>query len=329
MRASVGSSSCMLEGRAQREEPSKLSTTGAWEAMTVEALEPWTNLLRLDRSSMMPNHRYADRFSVVRVMQLDDRFEPIKKTTCVPSLLVSVFVKPMSAGGYHLSLDGATIPIGEIPAFNASIVDLEAEPTMCSARGLDYIHFHMRRSAIDETASELGYDRASAIRSVVNREDIVLAQVARSMLPVLGTEHPSPLALDQLELILGAHLVQRYAEANKTRAPTSRGLAAWQRRRVTELLRESLDGSLRLAELAQACNLSVSHFSRSFKRTFGVSCHQWLIQLRIERAKALLSAADLSLTDVAVKSGFADQATFTRTFRRIVGVPPGRWRREQ
>jgi AraC family transcriptional regulator len=297
--------------------------------MTVGSLEPWTNLLRLNRSSMMANHRYADRFSVVRVMQLDDRAEPIKKSTSVPSLLVSVFVKPMSAGGYHLSFDGTNVPVGDIPAFNASIVDLEAEPTMCSTRGLDYVHFHMRRSAIDEAASELGYGRAPGFRSIVNREDIVLAQIAKSMLPVLGTERPSPLALDQLELIVGAHLVQRYGETNRTRAVTSRGLAAWQRRRVTELLRANLDGSLRLAELAQACNLSVSHFARSFKRTFGVSCHRWLIELRIERAKSLLSVADLSLTDVALKSGFNDQTAFTRTFRRIVGVPPGRWRREQ
>jgi AraC family transcriptional regulator len=149
------------------------------------------------------------------------------------------------------------------------------------------------------------------------------------MLPVLGTERPSPLALDQLELIVGAHLVQRYGETNRTRAATTRGLAAWQRRRVTELLRANLDGSLRLAELAQACDLSVSHFARSFKRTFGVSCHRWLIELRIERAKSLLAVADLPLTDVALKSGFTDQTAFTRTFRRIVGVPPGRWRREQ
>jgi AraC-like DNA-binding protein len=295
----------------------------------VSSLEPWTNLMRLDRSSMLSSHRYADRFSVVRVVQLDDRTEPIKKTGSVQSLLVSVFLQPMSAGNYRLSLDGANVPIGAIPAFNTSIVDLEAEPTMAASRGLDYVHFHMRRSTIDDAAAELGYGRTSAFRPVINRDDLVLARIAKAMAPVLGTSAPSPLALDHLELILGAYLVQRYSEMRSANVATNRGLASWQRRRVTELLRENLDGNLRLADLATACDLSVSHFARSFKRTFGVTCHRWLLEARMERAKTLLATAALSLTDVAEKSGFADQATFTRTFRRLVGVPPGRWRREQ
>ena len=291
-------------------------------------LQPWVNVLRLDRSSMMANHCYADRFSVVRVMQVDERPEPIAKTTSVPSLLVSVFMQPVRATGYRLSIDGAHVPIGAIPAFNTNIVDLEAEPVMWARRGLDYVHFNMRRSAIDDTAAELGYGRVSAFRPIVNREDIVLAQIAKTMAPALSGSGTSPLALDQLELILSAHLVQRYGETTRTHAATTRGLASWQRRQVTELLRANLDGSLRLADLAQACDLSVSHFARSFKRAFGVSCHRWLTDLRIERAKELLAGAELALTDVAVQSGFADQAAFTRTFRRIVGLPPGRWRRE-
>jgi len=292
------------------------------------ALQPWTNVLRLDRSTMLATHRYADRFSVVRVVQVAERPAPISKSTCVPSLLVSVFMQPMAAAGYRLSLDGAHVPVGVIPAFHTNIIDLEAEPVMWAARGLDYVHFHMRRSVIDDTAAELGYGVVSAFRPVINREDIVLAQIAKTMAPALGEPVPSPLALDQLELIVSAHLVQRYSEAKRANAATIRGLASWQRRQVTELLRANLDGSLRLADLARACGLSVSHFARSFKRTFGVSCHRWLTELRIERAKALLSGADLALTDVAIQSGFADQAAFTRMFRRIVGVPPGRWRRE-
>jgi AraC-like DNA-binding protein len=252
----------------------------------------------------------------------------VAKSTSVPSLLVSVFMQPVRAAGYRLSIDGAQVPVGAIPAFNTNLVDLEAEPVMWALRGLDYIHFNMRRSAIDDTAAELGYGRVSAFRPIINREDIVLAQIAKTMAPILGASGSSPLALDQLELILSAHLVQRYGETKRTPATTTRGLASWQRRQVTELLRANLDGSLRLADLAQACDLSVSHFARSFKRAFGVSCHRWLTDLRIDCAKQLLSGAELTLTEVAVQSGFADQAAFTRTFRRIVGLPPGRWRRE-
>ncbi|HEY0783628.1 MAG TPA: AraC family transcriptional regulator [Thermoanaerobaculia bacterium] len=63
------------------------------------------------------------------------------------------------------------------------------------------------------------------------------------------------------------------------------GLAAWQRGRAAELLRENLDGAIRLADLAPECELSVSHFARSFKTSFGVTSHQWLTARRIDRAK--------------------------------------------
>ena len=160
-------------------------------------------------------------------------------------------------------------------------------------------------------------------------QDVVLAQMAKSMLPLLGAHSgPLPLAVDHLELILGAHLVQRYGESRSYQAvAVNRGLAAWQQRRVTELLRSKLDGSVRLADLARVCDLSVSHFSRSFKASFGVTCHRWLTERRVERARELLAVADIPLADVAAQSGFTDQAVFTRAFHRIVGMPPGRWRR--
>ncbi len=152
--------------------------------------------------------------------------------------------------------------------------------------------------------------------------------MTKSVLPILGDSgRTSHLALDHLELILGAHLVQRYGAARRRRTDVPAGLAKWQQTRATELLRENLDGSVRLADLARECNLSASYFARSFKASFGVTSRAWLTDRRIGRAKELL-ATMLPLADVASESGFGDQAAFTRTFRRLVGMAPGRWRRE-
>ena len=98
--------------------------------------------------------------------------------------------------------------------------------------------------------------------------------------------------------------------------------------RATELLSENLSGRIRLSELAAECDLSISHFARSFKASFGVSAHRWLVQRRIERAQELLIETYDSLADIADQAGFSDQAAFTRTFHQIVGVSPGRWRRD-
>lgn len=107
------------------------------------------------------------------------------------------------------------------------------------------------------------------------------------------------------------------------------GLAPWQKRRATALALNNLAEPIRVAHLADECGLSSSHFARSFKASFGVSAHKWLVQRRIERSKELLIHTRESLADIADRVGFADQAAFTRAFRQRVGVSPGRWRRYQ
>jgi AraC family transcriptional regulator len=285
--------------------------------------------MHLDASSTLRTHRYADRFSVVRVETTGALNEPVRKSSSVPAVLVSVFVQPVATRGYRLWVDGATVPTGPIPAFRSNVIDLATEPATWGAAGIDSVHFHVRYGAIDETATELGYERVGALRPVVARDDIVLAQIAKNVLPFLGrASEVETLALDRLELILGAHLVQRYGATKPRRAASSGGLASWQRRRATELLRANLDGQLRLADLASACGLSVSHFARAFKASFGVPCHRWLTEHRIHRAQELLATKDTPLAEVADQCGFGDQAAFTRTFHRLVGLSPGRWRRE-
>jgi AraC family transcriptional regulator len=100
-------------------------------------------------------------------------------------------------------------------------------------------------------------------------------------------------------------------------------------RRTQEMLRGNLHGNIRVQQLARECELSTSHFARSFKVSFGVSPIQWVIRQRVSLAKELLIQRKISLSDVAILSGFADQSAMTRTFVSCVGVSPGRWRREQ
>jgi AraC family transcriptional regulator len=105
------------------------------------------------------------------------------------------------------------------------------------------------------------------------------------------------------------------------------GLAPWQVRRVAEMIRENLDGNIHLCDLARECGLSVSHFTRTFRKSFGMSPCRWLLERRIDRSKELLVTSDLPIADIAIRSGFSDQTAFTRAFGRIVGDSPGRWRR--
>jgi AraC-like DNA-binding protein len=79
-----------------------------------------------------------------------------------------------------------------------------------------------------------------------------------------------------------------------------------------------------LTELAEAVGLSPFHAARLFAQATGLPPHAWRNQLRLQRALAPLRAG-ASITEVAAASGFTDQSHFTRHFRRMFGVPPGRW----
>src|SRR6202021_3832758 len=122
-------------------------------------------------------------------------------------------------------------------------------------------------------------------------------------------------------------LVGRYGQPREPTVQLKGGLAPWQMRRAVELLQEHMDGELKLETLAEECRLSVSHFARSFRRSFGTSPHRYLTLRRVEIAKVLLSETNSSLVEIAARTGFSDQAALTRTFANVVGATPEKWGR--
>jgi AraC family transcriptional regulator len=207
-------------------------------------------------------------------------------------------------------------------------MDLQCDPVCWVGVGFAYVHFHIPRSGLDDMALEYGVQPVGAYQQVIAAKDLVLAQITRMLLPHLDSQElTASLALDHVGLILGAHVLQQYAGL-PAQAPIVRGgLAPWQRRRATEMIRAKFDGSVRLAALARECGLSVSHFARAFKVSFGVSTHSWLNERRIERSKHPMMTTTLPLAEIAIQSGFSDQARLTRIFHRLVGESPGKWRR--
>lgn len=111
-------------------------------------------------------------------------------------------------------------------------------------------------------------------------------------------------------------------------AATRGGLAPWQKRKVDCYLRDNLERPLQVKQLAQQVSLSVSHFCRAFKDSFGTTPHMHIIRLRLERAKHLMLATQDPLSDIALRCGLADQAHLSKLFRRWMGETPNAWRRQ-
>lgn len=122
--------------------------------------------------------------------------------------------------------------------------------------------------------------------------------------------------------------ILRRAPGNRPAAPQRRdGYRHTRIGQAIAYMRDNLDCELTLAEAANAAGLSPFHFIRAFRAETGQTPHEYLVNLRIERACQLLRDTDRSVTDICFLSGFTSPSHFSSTFRRIVGVSPREYRR--
>jgi AraC-like DNA-binding protein len=96
--------------------------------------------------------------------------------------------------------------------------------------------------------------------------------------------------------------------------------------RVRDLIDRAFAGPLDVPALARSAYVSEDYFSRSFKAAFGETPHRYLLRRRMERAKALLRAGELPVTEVCLAVGFTSLGSFSTQFRRFVGESPTSYR---
>ena len=115
--------------------------------------------------------------------------------------------------------------------------------------------------------------------------------------------------------------------ANLVLAPPKGGLAGWQLRLAIDLMEADLTRGPSLHQLADEVGLSPSHFCTAFRQSTGLPPHKYLLRLRVAQAKQLIADRKLSLTEIALASGFASSSQFATTFRRLEGITPTAYRR--
>ena len=192
----------------------------------------------------------------------------------------------------------------------------------------DFVLIELPRPFMERTALELGCPAGLELRHAAAQTDAVLAHLAQALLPALARpEGASRLFIDQLGHVIGTYLVEHYGGVNRGRIPSIGRLSPRILARAQEFLTARLDdGNVSIAEVADACQLSRSHFSRAFRQSTGKTPHEWLLERRLERAAALLRTTDLAIAGIAASCGFADQSHLTRSFSKKLGLTPGDWR---
>lgn len=95
---------------------------------------------------------------------------------------------------------------------------------------------------------------------------------------------------------------------------------------VISYIQNNLSKDLPLAILAREAHLSKYHFCRTFKKYVGMSPRQFILHLRLERAKSLLVKEDFNISLAAIEAGFNDLSNFNKEFKRHIGVTPTTYR---
>ena len=148
------------------------------------------------------------------------------------------------------------------------------------------------------------------------------------MQAIAGSGAGDRLWLDEQFLLLAHDLLTLHEDMRRRAAsmpagrPSTRAELFRRVRRGQEYLHAHACGGPDLAEVAREACLSPFHFHRAFARAFGQTPHQYRNRLRLDRARRLLEAGGMTVTEVCGAVGFESAASFSSLFRRAFGVPP-------
>jgi AraC family transcriptional regulator len=126
-------------------------------------------------------------------------------------------------------------------------------------------------------------------------------------------------------------LISDHYPARPRRVPAAimaRHLGPRAQQTVADYLQSQLDSRVDLDELTVLVDMTVNVFLCAFSAAFGTTPHQYLIEQRIERAKACLWGSRASITDTSASVGFSNPSHFATTFKKRVGVSPSAFRRD-
>jgi AraC family transcriptional regulator len=184
----------------------------------------------------------------------------------------------------------------------------------------DMVFLQLPASLVRLAAEEMGLDPDRAgIAPRCHVRDVQIEHIAWALAAEHRTNSPNGLIYrESLGMALAVHLLGRHPARTKRRA----GLSQTQVARVTEYVEAHLAEDLSLLRLARVSGISASHLRALFKRSVGVPVHEYVIQRRVERARALLSRGELPASQIALEAGFSHQSHMARCMRRVLGVTP-------
>jgi AraC family transcriptional regulator len=188
---------------------------------------------------------------------------------------------------------------------------LAIEPTLLQQVGQDWVN----------------PDRIELMPQFMSKRDDLIQSIFATLSAELATGGiGSNLLVDSLKTTLAIHLLRNYCTTLPRLSSYADGLSAAKLTLIKDYINTHLDLDLKLTELSSIVQISPYHFLRLFKKSLGITPHQYILQQRIDRAKYLLKSSNLDISEIAFRVGFCDSSHLTRCFKSILGKTSSQWR---
>jgi AraC family transcriptional regulator len=197
----------------------------------------------------------------------------------------------------------------------------EGEPTTCVA-----VNFPATCIRDLTDARDLGLDPERGPQfCLVDAHVVDLAR--RLQANANGSEELGAVYVQSLSLALISYVSAKYGRSKTPPEEDGCGFPAQQRQELAAFIDDHLSTNFGLVDLAALVAYSPDHFSRLFKRSFGLPPHKYVSTRRVERAKAMLIDGSAQIAAIASACGFSSQAHLCDVFKRHTGITPGAYRR--
>ena len=192
------------------------------------------------------------------------------------------------------------------------------------------LNVFVRRRLVAEVANELFGHNIMSLDGLLNFGigDHAIVRLLQSLADVLSDpgEYTS-LGIDYISRALIACVLRKCTDFKLEELAARSALTVRQAQCLAAYIRENVSTKLSLKELAGLIGLSQAVLSRRFKLSFRRTPHQYVLEMRVSRARELLEKSDLPIAQIATSCGFADQAHLSISFKRNVGMTPSQYRR--
>jgi AraC family transcriptional regulator len=188
------------------------------------------------------------------------------------------------------------------------------------------IHIYIREEFLLRVASDVLQQEALVLQPTYLVRDLLIEELARSLYLESVDGHLSAAVASAVVTTLCVRILRAYSVRESEAAYATGGLGPTRERRVREYIEAGLERDLSIQSLAGVIGLSPQHFAVLFRESTGFTPHQYVNHRRIACAQELLKKADVPLIEVSMQCGFSSQSQFITTFRKLVGMTPGRFR---